>query len=231
VLGRGKVEPAPLPGAELAEADLALGREIEALMPEGAWIQFGPGRVGQALIRSLKRPVSIWSGLLNDEIVDLDERGLVETAKASYLIGTERLFEWSRGRGMIDRVEVTHRVATMSAAPFVAVNTALEIDLSGAVNVETVRSRTLGAVGGHPDFALAAATAPRGLSLVAVPSRRGSAETLVERLAGPTTTARYDIDVVVTERGSVDLRGRGPAERALLLTELWSRPSNPAGTA
>jgi acyl-CoA hydrolase len=101
------------------------------------------------------------------------------------------------------------------------VNTALEIDADGQVNVEYVNGSTVAGVGGHPDYAFAAARSLRGVSVVAVPTHRGPHRTLVERLSGPASTPAHDIDVVVTERGAADLRGLDRVERRRAIEALW----------
>ena len=118
-------------------------------------------------------------------------------------------------------MEHTHDGARLAGLPFVAVNTALEVDAGGQINVEAVGGTAVGGIGGHPDFAQAAARSVEGLSVIALPSRRRGAPTLVERLSAPVSTLRGDVDVVVTELGVADLRGRGDAERAGVLAEAF----------
>jgi acyl-CoA hydrolase len=160
--------------------------------------------------------------VLTDAVVELDRRGLLEGAVGSYAIGTDVLWDWAAARRPLRRLEETHDPARLRRLPFVAVNTALTIDSRGQVGVESVGGRMLGAVGGHPDFALAASVAPGGLSIVALPTSRRGNGTLVESLVEPVTTARYDIDVIVTDRGSIDLRGLPEAERRRRILEMWA---------
>ena len=77
-------------------------------------------------------------------------------------------------------------------------------------------------IGGQPDYAAAAAGSVGGLSIMAMPSLFGGRSTLVDRLSAPASTASHDIDVVVTERGSADLRGRDRTERRQLIESLWA---------
>ena len=83
----------------------------------------------------------------------------------------------------------------------------------GAVNVERRGDRAISGIGGHPDFALAGHLDPRGLSIVATPSTRNGESVLVPALSCAASTPRSDVDVVVTEHGVADLRGRTDAER------------------
>jgi acyl-CoA hydrolase len=101
------------------------------------------------------------------------------------------------------------------------VNTAVEIDLDGAVNVEGTATAVLGGIGGHADYAAAAARSVGGLSVIAVTTRHNGRPTLVSQLSRPVSTPSQDVDVVVTERGAADLRGLSRPERHAALTKLW----------
>lgn len=212
----------PSPGPD-AVVD-AVGRHVAGLVPEGAAVQVGPGGVGAATLRAIAHPVEVDSGVLVDDVVGLDERGLLAgTPVAAYLAGTERLYRWADGRGLLTGVEETHDPGRLATRPLVAVNTALEIDRAGQVNVETAGGRPVAGIGGHADYAGAASRSARGLSVIALPSARRGRPTLVDRLTVPASTPRCDVDVVVNEAGAVDLRGRSDGERAEALDDLWAR--------
>jgi acyl-CoA hydrolase len=195
---------------------------IARLVPAGARLQVGPSPIATALIGSLAVPVRLDSGLLPSGVVDLDERGLlVGTPVGSYLAGGQRLYAWADGRPLLHPLEYTHDLGRLSAEPLFAVNTAVEIDLEGQVNVEGTAASALGGIGGHPDYAAAAARSVGGLSIVAVPTTHRGQPTLVRRLSRPVSTPAHDVDVVVTERGMADLRGLSRPERNRALARLW----------
>ena len=168
-------------------------------------------------------PVRVDSGLVTDAVVDLDDRNLLRgMPQGAYLAGTARLYEWSDGKRVVAPVEVTHDLGRLSAVEcFVAVNTALEIDAVGQVNVERVGDQPVGGIGGHADFSLAASRSLLGFSVIALASRHRDAPTLVEHLTAPVTTPRSDVDVVANEHGAADLRGLDDLERATALRELF----------
>jgi len=205
----------------------AICAHAAALVPEGARLQVGPGQLGAAMLRAVRVPVRIDSGLLPEEVVDLDERGLLlDQPMAAYLVGTERLYRWAHGRPLLHPLEVTHDLGRLSnGVPFVAFNTAIELDVSGQVNVEGTASAVVGGIGGHADYAAAGARSVGGLSIIAVSSTHQGRSTLVRRLSRPASTPSQDVDMVVTERGSTDLRGLTRAERTAALLDLWG----PAG--
>ena len=203
----------------------AVAENVAALIPDEARLQVGPGGLGAAVHEAIRRPVAIDTGIVTDPVIGLAERGLViGKPYAPYVAGSAELYEWAAGRVEIDEVEHTHNLVRLSTGrPMVAVNTGLEIDLDGQVNAETVGGSWVGGIGGQPDFALGASLHPKGLSIMAMASHRGTTPTLVEQLQGPVTTPCYDVDVVVTEKGSADLRGLSRPERRSALLGLWSR--------
>jgi acyl-CoA hydrolase len=225
VVGSSSGPAIALPRVEPADEHRSIGEHVARLVPEGARIQFGPGAIGESVCAALSAPVRVWSGLLADPVVELDRRGLLlEPPVAAYLAGTPALYEWAAGRPILLPCDITHDPGRIAAAggPFVAVNTALEVDLDGQINVETVGGSTIGGIGGHPDFAFAGARLPSSLSIVAVTTRsRGGQPTLVDRLSGPVTTPGHDVDLLVTEHGSADLRGLDRLERRGAIAALW----------
>ena len=101
----------------------------------------------------------------------------------------------------------------------VTINSALEVDLSGQVNAEQSGASYLGGTGGQVDFVRAGARSPGGRSIMALPAtaKNGTLSRIVPALSGPVTTARSDVDVIVTEFGAAELKGQSLAERATRL--------------
>jgi len=223
VIGSSDDRPADVLWGDPGEVHRAVAERVIPLVPAGVRLQYGPGPIGTAVLEALDRPVHVDTGMLTDALVDLDRRGLLlGTALAPYAGGTDRLYEWAPGRGQVDRLERTHDPVRLSTEPpLIAVNTALEIDLDGQVNVESVGGSTVACIGGHPDYAFAAARSIRGLSIVALPTQRGRHRTLVDRLSAPASTPSHDVDVVATERGVADLRGLDRSERRAAIAALW----------
>lgn len=221
-------------GAPRAEHE-AIGAHVARLVAglDRPRLQWAPGQLGHAVVRAVIAaglPVRVDSGLLGDGVVDLDEAGLlVGDPVATYLVGTRRLHAWADARGraggpVLHGVEHTHEPGRLAGGPpLVAVNTAVEIDADGQVNVEGTAHTLVGGIGGHPDYAAAASRGAQGLSVIAVASRHRGRPTLVETLSRPVSTGAHDVDVVVTEHGVADLRGRDRDERRAALRELWDR--------
>ena len=201
----------------------ALADAVLRLVPQGARLQYGPGQLGTALLRRVRVPLHIDTGLLTDAVVDLDKRGLLAgTPSATYLLGTDVLYDWADGRPILRGVDYTHDLSRLSrGAPLVAVNTAIELDPWGQVNVEGVGEKVIGGIGGHPDYCVAARMSRGGLSIIAVPSSANGRSPLVAQLSRPASTPAHDIDVIVTESGRADLRGADWTQRRKLITDLF----------
>lgn len=229
------VTPLQLPPGRGGEAEARIAARIAALIDDGDTIQVGVGALPEAILRELRgaHDLGVHSGMICDPIADLVEagvvtgahkeegRGLVVTGAA---LGSTRLFDFL---GATDAVELrpvsyTHRPDVLArVGRLVAINGALEVDLTGQVNAESAGGRYVGAVGGQVDFLRAAAVAG-GLAIVALPATvaRTGATRIVERLNGPVTTSRVDVDLVVTEFGVARLRGLDLADRARALTAI-----------
>jgi len=215
--------PVAIEWGEPGDVDRLIGERVAALVPAGARLQFGPGSIGRAVLEALEVPVVVDSGILSDGVVALAQRGLLlPHPMAAYLAGSDVLYEWARGQRLLHGVETTHDVSRLArATAFVSVNTALEVDLDGQVNVESVGGAAIASAGGHPDFSFAATSSPGGLSVVALRSSAAGCSTLVERLSAPVSTPAHDVDVIVTEHGHVDLRGKDRRERRAAIRSLW----------
>jgi hypothetical protein len=224
VAGRSIDGPVRLPPKAPEALHDALADSVLRHVPDNARLQYGPGQLGTALLTRTAVPLQIDTGLLTDAVVDLDRRGLLAgTPSASYLMGGDELYDWADGRHILRGIEYTHDVARLAHGdPFVAVNTAIEIDPFGQVNVEGIGDKVVGGIGGHPDYCAAGAMSRSGLSIIAVPSKTNGRSPLVERLSRPASTPAYDIDLIVTESGHADLRGVDWSRRRQLITELFS---------
>jgi acyl-CoA hydrolase len=208
--------PDPPPRNRFGPEHGVIGALVAGLVPEGATIQWGPGVVGASVVAALTRPVKVRSGLVTDELYDLARRGLLMgVAEAAYLWGGSDLKEMVEDGTLVLRgVDTIHDITAISGTEgFVAINTALQVGLDGAANVEAVGGRVVAGPGGHPDFSAGASRSPGGLSVVALPSTSGGASTIVAR-PEVVSTPRSDVDVVVTEHGVADLRGLDDFHRA-----------------
>lgn len=201
----------------------ALADAVLRFVPEGARLQYGPGKLGTAMLNRTQRPLRIDTGLLTDAVVDLDARGLlIGIPIATYLFGTDALYRWADGKPILRGIDYTHDLTRLSRGiPLIAVNTALEIDPVGQINVEGTNGKIVGGIGGHPDYCAAASMSRGGLSIIAVPSTVNGRSPLVEQLSRPVSTPAHDIDLILTESGHADLRGADWDQRRRLICALF----------
>lgn len=221
--------PVEIPSSPIGAAERAIAGHVAALVPDGATLQIGIGATPDAVLLGLSqhRDLGIHSGMIGDRVAELIEQGVITNARKSIDAGltvTNAVFGTGRVRGLVDhnpavRVRPTsythdrHVLGTIDS--FIAVNSAVEVDLAGQVNAERAGENYVGGTGGLLDFARAARASRRGRAIIALPAtaRRGTISRIVPRLSSVTMPSS-DADVVVTEHGAADLRGVDLAERA-----------------
>ena len=220
-----------LPDPEPDEIDIRVAAHVAALVPDGATIQVGVGGLPVAVCRALHghRDLGVHSGVISDVIVDLVEKGVVTNARKGIdvgrtvtggLFGSRRLMDFADGNAALEMrsSEYTHNQQVLARVQnLYAINSGIEVDLTGNVNSEVAAGRYLGAIGGQLDFVRGSFASPGGRSIIALPSTTpdGKHSRIVASLAGrPVTTPRADADIVFTDYGVADLRGRSFNERA-----------------
>jgi acetyl-CoA hydrolase len=226
--------PVELPSRPIGPVEAAIAEHVAQLVPDRATIELGIGAIPDAVTRALggKRGLGIHSGAIGDGVVDLIEAGIVDNRHkeidagltvVAMLMGTRRLYRFAdrNPKLRIRSLAYTHDAVVLGQfRRFIAINAALEVDLTGQVNAETAGGRHVGLVGGQMDFVRAANRAPEGRSIIALPStsRDRRQSRIVARLAdGIVTTPRAEADCVVTEHGIAELKGRTLAERTRAL--------------
>lgn len=221
--------PVEVAGGKVTETDEAIAHACAAYIGDGAVIQTGVGAVPDAILRLLgdRKDLGVHSGMLGDGLVELVEAGVITNARKEIdagvsingaLIGTRRLYDWAHRNAAIRMTPTgyTHDAAVLGRlSRLVTINSALEVDLTGQVNAEQSGSAYMGGTGGQVDFVRAGARSPGGRSIIALSSsaKGGTLSKIVPALSGPVTTARSDVDVIVTEYGAAELKGQTLAER------------------
>ncbi|MEC3909102.1 acetyl-CoA hydrolase/transferase C-terminal domain-containing protein [Sphingobium sp. CR2-8] len=205
----------------------AIAGHIAPLVPDGATLQTGLGKVPGALFRALtgRRNLRVHSGLIGDGVVDLEDAGALApgvAVTAGVAIGSERLYQAIAGPAYrFAPVALTHDGSAIGAIrDFIAVNSATEVDLFGQAYAEVGPKGLMSGPGGASDFARGAKLAG-GIRIVALAAT--AAKGAVSRIvapnagAGPVSLGRMDVDIVVTEFGRADLRGATHEARAAAL--------------
>jgi acyl-CoA hydrolase len=222
--------PVQVPSAAIGAVDEAIAGHITDFIGDGAVLQTGVGAVPDAVLRSLgdRRDLGVHSGMMGDGLVDLVEAGVITNARkridrgvsiTGALIGTRRLYDFAHRNPAVHMcaTSYTHDAAILAQVEnLVTLNSALEVDLTGQVNAEQSGESYIGGTGGQVDFVRAGLRSPGGRSIIALPAtaKNGTVSRIAAVLSGPVTTARSEVDIVVTEYGAAELAGRTLTERA-----------------
>jgi acyl-CoA hydrolase len=223
--------PVMLPPPAAGGVEAAIGKHVAGLVPDGATLQAGIGSLPDAMFRQLRghRHLGLHSGVLGDAAALLMQEGaLTNTRKGmdagisvtNTVVGSADLYRW------VDQNPAVHvRAGTYTHAPEVvarihclhAINGALQVDLTGQVNSESVAGRQRGGIGGLLDFCQAARQSDSGgraITVLPATAAGGRQSRIVVDLDGSVTVGRADVDVVVTEFGAADLRHATLQQRA-----------------
>jgi acyl-CoA hydrolase len=222
--------PAQMAAEPVGALEHEIARHVERYIDDGTTIQIGIGAIPDAVLAGLgdRRDLGVHSGLITDRIAELVERGVVTNARkpldtgittTAILAGTSRLYAFAHKNPAVRLFTYahTHNAQVLCRLDkFVAINSAVEVDLTGQVNAEIASGVYVGGTGGQGDFVRGAMMAARGHSIIALPStaRDGAVSRIVPVLKDvPVTTPRSDADIVVTEFGAAELRGQPLDER------------------
>lgn len=215
-----------------------IGENIAHLIEDGSTLQMGIGVIPDAVLKFLtnKKDLGIHSEMFSDGIIDLVERGIVNNSRkkihpgkiiAGFVLGTRRLYDFIDNNPLIEfhRQEyVNDPFVIAQNTKMVAINSAIEVDITGQVCSDSIGSRIFSGFGGQVDFIRGAARSEGGRPIIALPSatKDGKISKIVSRLnAGAgVVTSRADVHHVVTEYGEVDLFGRTISERVKLLISI-----------
>lgn len=223
--------------SELSEIEESIGKYAAELVEDGATLQMGIGNIPNAVLSNLydHKRLGIHTEMFSDGILPLVERGVItgeekeiKTGKivTCFAVGSQKLYDFVDDNPLVHFKEAgyTNDTAIIRQNPKVtAINSAIEIDLTGQVCADTIGTRQYSGVGGQMDFIRGASLSEGGKPIFAMPARtRKGTSKIVPRLnygAGITTT-RAHVHHVVTEYGRVDLFGKSLKERAQLLISI-----------
>jgi acyl-CoA hydrolase len=220
--------PVELAAPPLDDVSRRIAAHAASLIVDGSTLQFGVGRIPDAIFSSLShaRNLGIHSGLINDAVVDLIERGVITNAEkgidpgitvTNQVIGTSRLYRFVHENKSVSvrPTSYTHGQGTLARINrLVAINSALQVGLDGSVNSETLNGVAIGAIGGQLDFVRGANASPGGRAIIALPAKASDGTSRIVANVETVTTPRADVDAIITEWGIAELRGCGLAERA-----------------
>lgn len=219
------------------ENELKIGRYIAEQIPDGAVLQIGVGGIPNAVLHALgsHKHLGLHTEAMTDGMVDLINSGIVDNSLkqvepgrsvASLALGTRRLYDF------LDHNEsIIFRDIAWVNDPFIisqnhnmaAINSCLEIDLSGQVCADSIGTRIYSGVGGQHDFVYGSSRSVGGQSFIAMLSTTSKGQSKIKPVLTPgagVVTTRFQTNWVVTEHGAVNLRGKNMIDRARLLISI-----------
>ncbi|MBE2200172.1 MAG: acetyl-CoA hydrolase/transferase family protein [Anaerolinea sp.] len=221
-----------------SEEHLKVGEHIAAMIPNGATLQMGIGSIPDAVLQNLggHKDLGIHTELFSDGVIDLVESGVISCARKSFhpgkivvgfLFGTKRLYDFVNNNPIVEMHPTDYVNDPFNIARndnMVAINSALQVDLTGQVCADSIGPRFYSGVGGQVDFIRGAARAKGGLPIIAflATAKGGTISRIVPKLTegSGVVTTRNDVHYVVTEYGVVDLYGKSVRQRAQLLINI-----------
>lgn len=223
------LELAPEP---LDEVFCEIGRNVASLIPDGATLQMGIGKIPDATLHFLmdRGDLGIHTEMLSDGVMHLAEAGVINGRRktllpgkivTSFIMGTRKLYEWAHDNPAVEMRPSAFTNDIFQIArndQMIAINSALAVDLTGQVAADTVRGKFFSGIGGQVDFIRGAARSRGGKPVIALPStaKGGTVsriQPVFEEGAG-VVTSRGDIHYVATEYGIADLWGKNIGQRA-----------------
>ncbi len=214
-----------------------IAENVASLIENGSTLQMGIGKIPNAVLKSLKghRQLGVHTEMFSDGIMDLIENGAItgELKKkrrykivSSFMIGTENLYRFVHENPIIEMLDIgyVNDVHVIRQNPkVVAINCAIEIDLTGQVCADSIGSKMYSGVGGQMDFMRGASLSEGGKPIIAIPSvtAKGMSKIVpfLKEGAGVVTT-RANVHYVVTEYGTAYLYGKNLKERANALVNI-----------
>lgn len=228
---------AETPNDALSEKELSIGRAVAELIPDGAVLQVGVGAIPNAILHSLgnHKHLGIHSEAFTEGMIDLIESGVVDNSRkqvepgrsvASLALGTRRLYDYidhNKAIVMRDIAWVNDPFIIAQNHNMAAINSCLEIDLSGQVCADSIGTRIYSGVGGQQDFVYGSSRSVGGQSFIVMLSTTSRGHSKIKPVLTPgagVVTTRFQTNWVATEYGAVNLRGKNMIERARLLISI-----------
>lgn len=226
--------PVALARSKPGPAEQAIAQHIAARIEDGSCLQVGIGNLPEAVLAALlqHRDLGLHSGAIGDGMAALAQAGVLTNARKTFdqgvgtagiLMGGEVLRSWAHQNPQLQLrpTSYTHDAQVLASIDkLVAINSAIEVDLTGQINAEVAGGIYMGAVGGAMDFLRGAARSRGGLPIVALPASAKGKSRIVAQLSGPVSTPRADAGLIVTEYGVADLRGQTLSQRVRRMLDI-----------
>jgi 4-hydroxybutyrate CoA-transferase len=223
--------------AEPDELNTKIAENVASLIEDGSTLQMGIGNIPNAVLKKLSnhRRLGVHTEMFSDGIVDLINSGVItgEMKKrrkykvvSSFMIGTQKLYRFVHDNPLIEMLDIgyVNEVHIIRQNPkVIAINSAIEIDLSGQVCADSIGSKMYSGVGGQMDFMRGASLSEGGKPIIALPSVTAMGESKIVpflKTGAGVVTTRAHVHYIVTEYGIAYLYGKNLIERAKALVDI-----------
>ena len=235
VEGNSPLEPAHFSAPN--EVETAIGKYCAELVDDGACLQMGIGAIPNAVLAQLgnHKNLGVHTEMFADGTLDLVEKGVINCSNkvtdrgklvSTFLMGSQKVYDFIDDNPMVAMMDVgyTNDPFVIAKNPkMTAINSALQIDLTGQVCADSIGLKFYSGVGGQMDFIYGASLAPQGKAIIAMPSTTAKGASKISPViteGGGVVTSRPHVHYVVTEYGAVDLYGKSLQERAKQLISI-----------
>ncbi len=222
--------------------ELKIGNHCANLIENGATLQMGIGSIPDAVLASLTnhRDLGVHTEMFSDGLIPLIEKGIVNNrlkkkyngkVVASFVTGTKKVFDFIHDNPMVNLLNTAYvnDTAVIKQIPkMVAINSAIEVDLTGQVCADSIGNQIFSGIGGQIDFIRGASLSNGGVPIIALSSVTGKGESKISanlKLGAGVVTTRANVHFVVTEYGVANLYGKNLKQRATALIEI-AHPSH-----
>lgn len=220
-----------LPEPEVSATEIAIGKQVASIVEDGATLQIGIGGIPNAVLQCLKghKDLGLHTEMFSDGILPLVEGGIINGRKkrkhpgkivSAFSIGTRRLYDFINDNpmvAMLDAAYVNDTSVIRKNDKVTAINSAVEIDLSGQVCADSIGHHIISGVGGQMDFIRGASLSEGGKPIIAMASTTAKGISKIVPVLKPgagVVTTRAHVHFVITEYGIADLYGKNMAQRA-----------------
>lgn len=222
---------------KLTEIELEIGKNVASLIPNGATLQMGIGAIPDAVLNFLgeHKNLGVHTEMFSNSLIPLIERGVVNNKEkkihpnktvSDFAMGDKKLFDYIDNNpafNFLNIAYVNHPNVIKRNPQVMAINSAVEVDLTGQVCADSIGSRIISGVGGQMDFMRGAFLSPGGKAMIAMPSVTNKGLSRISttlNLGAGVVTTRQHVEYIITEYGIANLRGKTMNERAQSLINI-----------
>jgi 4-hydroxybutyrate CoA-transferase len=231
----------PMSGEQADQETERLAGYVAELIPDGATMQMGIGAIPDAVLKFLfnKKDLGVHSELISDGVIDLVEAGVLTNARKTlhpgkiiigFILGSQRLYQWVNDNPLCEfhRTEYVNDPFVIAQNDrMVAINSAIEVDLTGQVCADSIGPKFFSGIGGQLDFIYGASRSKGGVPVIAMLSTNTTKDGTLTSKIVPTlkpgagvVTGRNHVHYVVTEYGVADLYGKSVRQRVMALVNI-----------